>query len=173
MALDARLFVLDCLPNLADKKNFSDEEVRKRIIMSVHRLQLRHPNTPVLLVEHSIGLSNTSMDTSVINACKHINTIAAETFASLKQDHLQHIYLLAANDIGFDLESTVDGIHPNDIGMMKYADAYEKIIRTILKEEKGTLVTEIPTRQRRDYNTYDFMTRHEAVLKLIKEKMRT
>jgi lysophospholipase L1-like esterase len=54
--------------------------------------------------------------------------------------------------------------------MMKYADAYEKIIRQILHEEKDTAVTSIPLPQRRDFATYDFRQRHEAVLKTIQEK---
>jgi hypothetical protein len=41
--------------------------------------------------------------------------------------------LLTKNEIGQDIESTVDGTHPNDIGMMHYADAYEKKIRNIFK----------------------------------------
>ena len=97
----------------------------------------------------------------------------AETFDSMKMMGFRNIYLLTTEAIGFDIESTVDGTHPNDIGMMKYADAYETIIRKILNEEKGTISTTIPVRQRRDYNTYDFMQRHEAVLQTIKEKQPT
>ncbi|WP_204331207.1 SGNH/GDSL hydrolase family protein [Proteus mirabilis] len=49
---------------------------------------------------------------------------------------MPHIYLLTDEAIGLGPESTVDGIHPNDIGMMQYAIAYEKIIRKILLQAK-------------------------------------
>jgi len=32
-----------------------------------------------------------------------------------------------------NIESTVDGIHPNDIGMMEYAEAYFRKLKEIRK----------------------------------------
>jgi lysophospholipase L1-like esterase len=49
----------------------------------------------------------------------------------MKKEGIKNIYHLTAEAIGFDTESTVDGTHPNDIGMMKYAEAFEKIIKKI------------------------------------------
>jgi lysophospholipase L1-like esterase len=89
----------------------------------------------------------------------------------MKKDGLKNIYLLTDSLIGLDQESTVDGTHPNDIGMLKHAEAYEKIIRQILGEEKGDLRTTVPVRQRRDHATYDFTERHEAVLETVREKL--
>ena len=34
--------------------------------------------------------------------------------------------------IGSDGEGASDGSHPNDLGMMRYADRYERILRKIL-----------------------------------------
>lgn len=167
---DAKLFVLDCMPNLHDRNKFSADEIRNRIISSVKKLQTRHPQAPVLLAEHCCGLPITNSDTALVNRYKAASDLMAETFASLQKEGIQNIYLLTDEAIGFDAECTVDGTHPNDIGMMKYAEAYEKIIRKIFNEEKGTISTTMPVRQRRDYATYDFMQRHLAVLKTIKEK---
>jgi len=36
--------------------------------------------------------------------------------------------------LGDDGEGATDGSHPNDLGMMRYADAYEPVLRTILKQ---------------------------------------
>jgi lysophospholipase L1-like esterase len=47
---------------------------------------------------------------------------------------MKEIHLLTAADIGLDTECTVDGTHPNDLGMMRYAEAYARIIRKILNK---------------------------------------
>ena len=35
--------------------------------------------------------------------------------------------------LGSDGEATVDGSHPNDLGMMRYADALEPTLRAVLR----------------------------------------
>ncbi|MNR46747.1 hypothetical protein D3C85_1657530 [compost metagenome] len=52
-------------------------------------------------------------------------------FAALKAKGVKNIYTLTKAEINQDIETMVDGTHPNDIGMMRYADAYEKAIRKI------------------------------------------
>ena len=64
---------------------------------------------------------------------KDVSKIAADVFRKMKYDGIENIYHLSAEEIGFDLESTLDGTHPNDIGMMKYAEAYYKLILPLLK----------------------------------------
>jgi lysophospholipase L1-like esterase len=166
---DARLFVLDCMPNLVDQNKFPREEVQKRIVTAVKSLQTNHPATPILLVEHCCGLAGSNIDTALTKRYKAASAVLAETFDEMKKEGIPNIFLLTDKAIGFDGENTVDGTHPNDIGMMKYADAYEHIIRQIIHEEKGPVVTAMPIRQRRDWRTYDFMQRHAAALKTIRE----
>ena len=36
--------------------------------------------------------------------------------------------------LGEDGEAATDGSHPNDLGMVRYADAYEPVLRSILKQ---------------------------------------
>jgi lysophospholipase L1-like esterase len=60
----------------------------------------------------------------------------------------------------------VDGTHPNDIGMMRYAEAYEKKLREIMQEPAGTLKTQIPTRQNREPGSYVWEDRHYDMLRL-------
>jgi hypothetical protein len=47
----------------------------------------------------------------------------------MKKEGIKNIYQLTAIEIGFNTESTLDGTHPNDIGMMQYANAYYHLIR--------------------------------------------
>lgn len=167
---NAKLFVLDCMPNLADRNKFSSSEIQRRILESVKSLQQKHASTPILLTEYSCGLPGIEMDTTLQKTNKWTSDVLDQTFDTMLKSGIKNIYLLKDNAIDFDEESTVDGSHPNDIGMMKYADAYEKIIREILKEPKGKISTTLPVRQRRDNATYDFMQRHEAVLQTVKEQ---
>lgn len=131
---DARLFVLDCMPNLTDKKTFPAEEIKRRIFMSVNNLRSQHPQIPILLVEHCAAVAGTNLDTTQVSLYKWVSDVLAETYHEMKAKKLKNIYLITTADIGFDNESTVDGTHPNDIGMMKYADAYEKAIRNIFRQ---------------------------------------
>jgi hypothetical protein len=138
---DASLFVLDCQPNLHDRKIYTEAEISERIISSVKSLRSKHPQTPVLLVEHCCGLPGVNMDTTFTNRYKWTSDILSNTFKKLKDNGEKNIYLLTAIEIGFDEESTVDGTHPTDIGMMKYADAYEKVIRKIPEFRKSKTAT--------------------------------
>jgi lysophospholipase L1-like esterase len=88
-------------------------------------------------------------------------------FNELQKTGIWNIYLLTDKEIDFDINSTTEGLHPNDIGMMKYAVAYEQKIRHILNEPIGKVVTEIPVEQYRD--GYDWIERHEQVKEDIKQ----
>lgn len=133
--IEASLFVLDCLPNLYDRNKFSDEEVEKRITNSVKNLQQKHPRTPILLTEHAAALPDLNLDSSITNKYAQVSLLLSNTFHKLQKDGIKNIYLLKAKEIGFTYESTIDGTHPNDIGMMQYANAYEKIIKELLKKK--------------------------------------
>jgi len=161
--IDAKLYVLDCMPNLTAGAGFSDDEVAKKIIASVILLQQKHPSTPILLVEHSCGNTSAIIDTAKHNEYERVNNVLRNTFIELKNKGTKNIYLLGNKDIDLDIDATVDGLHPNDIGMLKYANAYEKIIRQILHEPIGSISTMIPVTQSRD-GYYNWIERHAEIL---------
>lgn len=129
--IDASLFVLDCLPNLVDRKTYPADDLQKRIVTAVKTLQSKHPSTPILLAEHSISLPLSNMDTSMINQYAATNKIFLEAFALMKKQGIQNIHLITAKEMGLNTESTVDGTHPNDIGMTEYAQAFAKKIKEL------------------------------------------
>jgi len=129
---NARLFVLDCQPNLVDKKVYPGADIENRIRTSVKSLQTNHPGVPILLVEHCCGVPEVGVDTTFFNRYTWSSEVMNKTYTAMKKEGVKNIHLLTAGDIGFDSASTVDGTHPTDIGMMKYADAYEKAINKIL-----------------------------------------
>lgn len=134
---NARLFVLDCQPNLVDKKIYPGADIENHIRTSVRSLQSQHPDVPILLVEHCCGVPEVGVDTTFFNRYAWSSEVMNKTYAAMKKEGVKNIHLLTAADIGFDSASTVDGTHPTDIGMMKYADAYEKAIDRILGKKSG------------------------------------
>ena len=50
--VDARMYVLDCLPNLTSPDYYATGELKKRIVASVTELQNKKPYTPILLTDH-------------------------------------------------------------------------------------------------------------------------
>jgi lysophospholipase L1-like esterase len=130
-SIDAKMYILDCMPNLTLREQFPAEEIEKRIRKSISDLQTGHPGVPIILAEHCSGLDAVNMDAIMTSRYKAASEIAAEVFHKLKNEGVQNIYLLTASAIGFNTESTVDGTHPNDIGMMQYAEAYYKLIKKI------------------------------------------
>ncbi|MEC5143903.1 SGNH/GDSL hydrolase family protein [Chitinophaga sp. 212800010-3] len=160
--LDARVFVLDCLPNLVQQE-YAGAVLKKRITDAVSQLQQKHPGTPILLTDHD-GYTNEGTNIARKESYERANTTLHEVMDSLTKAGVKNIYLLTKADIGQDIESMVDGTHPNDIGMMNYANAYTKKIREILHMPAGTTSTTIPITQRRDAATYDWETRHNEVM---------
>ncbi|MBX3254183.1 MAG: SGNH/GDSL hydrolase family protein [Chitinophagaceae bacterium] len=133
--IDASVYVLDCLPNLVDRSVFPPAEVKKLIINAVATLRHKHPQTPILLVEHATTLPYSNMDTSVFNRYGNVNIVFNEAFTAIQQQGFKHVYLLTAKEMALNTESTVDGSHPNDLGMMEYARAYAKKLKAILQKK--------------------------------------
>ncbi|AEV99794.1 acetylhydrolase [Niastella koreensis] len=165
--IDARLYVLDCLPNLTAFSGISAQELENRIIAAVKALKEKRPAVPVLLVEHSVGAQTGIIDTAAQHDYENASVVLRRSFDKMKGDGISGIYLLSNKEIGLSIYSTVDGVHPNDVGMMEYARAYEKIIRHILNEPAGLLSTTIPVVQSRD-GYYNWRSRHSEIIVLNK-----
>lgn len=167
--IDAKLYVLDCLPNLVATVGIAPEEIKSRIIESVKTLRQKRPTTPILLVEHA-GYTDGSLNATRRKLYTDANELLRQAFAQLKTEGINQIYVLPKTAINLDMDDMVDGTHPTDLGMQHYADAYEKSIRTILNEPVGAYSTTVPRTQFRDAAIYDWETRHRAMVALTKAK---
>ena len=167
--IDAKMFVLDCLPNLDASDAAKSEQVKNLVIQSVKQLRQKNLSTPILLVEHC-GFSDEAINPSHKLIYTAINQAQREAFEQLKSEGQNNLYLLSKEEIGLSMDATVDGIHPNDLGMQQYANAYEKVMRTILSEPLGAQTTTQPSIQNRDANVYDWDNRHQEILTLNKIK---
>lgn len=130
--VNAKLYILDCMPNL--DRGFSEDEIKNRVFYGVKKLREKNNNIPILFAEHAVGYAPFYMDTARLDEYRRSSLVIKKIFNELKASGIKNIYLLTDNEIGFDINSTTEGLHPNDIGMMKYAKAYEKKIRKILNQ---------------------------------------
>ncbi|WP_246228481.1 SGNH/GDSL hydrolase family protein [Paraflavitalea devenefica] len=164
---DAKLYVLDCIPNLTAGAGITGAELERRILAAVKQLKAKQPHIPVLLAEHCISPEIGIMDAAKNKEYAEANNTLQQAYSTLKAEGVKGVYYLSNRDIGFSIYSTVDGLHPNDVGMMEYANAYEKIIRTIIHEPAGKHATTMPVVQSRD-GYYDWRSRHREILILNK-----
>ena len=125
---DPCVFVIDCLPNM------NETTVSKRTIPFVKRLRESHNNTPILLVEDR-SFTNTLFFPSIKIHHRKSRTALKKAYAELIDSGVRNLFYLDGDHLlGDDGEGATDGSHPNDLGMMRYADAYEPVLRTILKQ---------------------------------------
>ncbi len=133
--IDAAVYVLDCLPNLTSPGDITPDELKKRIVSSVQQLQAQRPATPILLTDHD-GYTDEAINPTRRKSYQDVNTVLGQALDSLRALGLKHIFHLSKKEINQDIESTVDGTHPNDTGMLHYAEAYEKKINKILSKNR-------------------------------------
>ena len=161
--INAKVYILDCLPNLATNENRTLSDVKHRILSSVHLLKNKNPEIPILLVEHA-GYSDEMIHLNRKREVSDLNKIMKEAYSQLLSEGIKNIYLLTKEEINLTKDSTVDGTHPNDLGMQYYANAYEKVLRSVFKEPMGAISTTKPVTQDRDADVYNWNLRHQSIL---------
>lgn len=167
--IDAKVYVLDCLPNLTPTEDRTVEEVERRIKKSVKTLKQRRPEIPILLVEHS-GYSDGTLKSNRHAVYTRLNEVMKKSFADLKNEGIKDLFLLTKEELNLGMEDYVDGTHPTDLGMMAHAKACENAVRQILSQPVGAISTMIPVTQRREPGLYEWETRHQAILERNKTK---
>src|SRR5258708_35596266 len=90
--IQAKLYVLDCLPNMTPSGGFSAEEVEKRAVAAVKEIRLKRPSTPILLVEHTGGRTDRIIDTSFYNNFSTVNKTSRKVFARLMEEGTKALY---------------------------------------------------------------------------------
>jgi hypothetical protein len=112
--IDSSAYVLDCLWNM------SPDLVSTRVEPFVKTLRATRPNTPIMLAE----------DCSVRNVCPtEKGIILRNIHQRLTAQGVKNLYFLSSEGmLGDDTEGTVDGCHPNDLGMMRQAEVFARAL---------------------------------------------
>lgn len=127
--IDASVYVIDCLPNLSAK------EVAERTEPLVQTLRKARPNTPIVLVE-----DRTYTNGAVLPALRKRNdesrAALKAAYESLRRARITGLhYLPGENLLGDDGEGAVDGSHPTDLGFLRQAEEFHKVLAPILRKK--------------------------------------
>lgn len=126
--IDAELYIIDAMPNtwLLDA-----DKLRDTLYNAVTRIRAVRPDTPILLADH-LGFPHGKAIKRMRDGEVHAWSVQKEVFDQLKADGVKGLFYLSHDEINLPQDATVEGIHVSDYGMVTYADAYEKKLRSIL-----------------------------------------
>ncbi len=127
--IDARLFIIDCLPNMSTERT---ELIYDRLLKGVAILREKS-QAPILLVEHDYANGASSQQN--IDWYTGSNTEQQRAYKTMKKQGIKNLYYLSHDELGFTQDSMVEGLHTNDLGMRQYADAYLRKIKKILPKK--------------------------------------
>ena len=129
--IDAAMYIIDCMPNMSGIQ----DDIEPRLIAGVKMLRASH-SCPIILVEHcgSAGEKTSAPRKALVDS---VNGHLQKAYKALLDEGVPGIWYMSHDEIGLVESDMVEGIHPTDLGMRRYADAYEKLILKILLEESG------------------------------------
>ncbi len=129
--LEPSIYVIDCLPNM------DAALVKERTEPLVRRLRAARPSTPVLLVEDRT-FSQAPIIPSLLKEQRERRAQLAAAHRRLQAAGVGNLHYLKGDRLlGADSEGTVDGSHPNDLGMMRYAEALRPALAALIEKRSG------------------------------------
>jgi lysophospholipase L1-like esterase len=124
--LDPAMFVIDTVANT------STQQIRQQMEPLVRLLRQDHPITPVLLLDERTH-DAASLVPGLMKDHRERSEALQTAYDNLIAVGVPHLHLRKGEDfMGDDGEGAVDGSHPADLGMMRYARALEPEVRSIL-----------------------------------------
>lgn len=124
--LDPAVFVIDTIANT------SPDQIAERMVPLVKVIREKHPKTPVLLLDER-KWDNMALVPYLSGYHKEKSDALRKAYEALQHDGVPNVHHRAGDDLlGADGEATVDGSHPNDLGMMRYADALAPDLRRLI-----------------------------------------
>ena len=124
--IDASCYVLDCLWNMCLKeKDNPRRSVEGNYEKFIRNLRAKRPGVPIVMAEHCHVFGNKKDDRDLFIRQLY-EKLVAEGWKDL-------VYLPNDEMYADDYEGTVDGCHPNDLGMMSMAKAFGGAVRKALK----------------------------------------
>ena len=124
--IDASCYVLDCLWNMrSDPKAQDHRSVERNYEKFIRNLRAKRPGVPIVMAEACDVFCRGPNDKDKFTRALY-EKLVAEGWKDL-------VYLPKVEMYTGDTEGTVDGCHPNDLGMASMAKAFGKAVREALK----------------------------------------
>ena len=124
--VDAACYIIDCLPNM------NAATVTERCVPLVNQLREARPDTPIVLVEDR-RFANSWLVPGRAKFHDDNHAALRKAYEQLKASGVKHLHYLSGDDLlGDDAEGTTDASHPNDLGFVRQADAFEPVLRRAL-----------------------------------------
>ena len=124
--IDASCYVLDCLWNMnSNPKNPNGRSVECNYEKFIRNLRAKRPGVPIVMAEHCNVYGNAKDDRDRFTRGLY-EKLVAEGWTNLV--HLPNDEMYTG-----DFEGTVDGVHPNDLGMMSMAKSFGKAVCEALR----------------------------------------
>lgn len=126
--LDPAIFVIDTIANT------SAEQISQRMEPLVRELRRMRPKTPILLLDERMR-DEAALAPALLADHRARARALRSAFDNLTAAGVEYLHHRGGDDLlGSDGEGTVDGSHPNDLGMMRYASALDPDLRRTLAD---------------------------------------
>ncbi|HCE44504.1 MAG TPA: hypothetical protein DET40_13235 [Lentisphaeria bacterium] len=123
--IDAKIYVLDCLPNMGIK------EVVERVENFVRILRKKRPRTPIVLVEDRPH-TNSWVRVALLAEHKKKWKAHLKIYENLRKSGIKDLYYIKGKSLfGDDSEGSPDSSHPTDLGYMRQAEAMYPLLRRL------------------------------------------
>ncbi|GMV99581.1 MAG: hydrolase [Candidatus Hydrogenedentota bacterium] len=125
--LDPAVYVIDCTPNM------DPEEITERTVPLVKKLRAARPDTPIVLVECITPQNAWALRPRAEFVNPKNDALKAE-YEKLMAEQTPGLHYVPGNTLlgpEGETESTVDGVHPTDVGFRYYALALEPLLRSL------------------------------------------
>jgi hypothetical protein len=124
--LDPAVYAIDCLPNMGAAM------VAERCIPLVQQIRKVKGDVPIVLVEDRMNTNAVFLPSRYAHHVANRKALQ-QAYETMKQQGVKNLLYLRGDDLlGDDGEGSTDGSHPSDLGMVRYADAYEPVLREAL-----------------------------------------
>jgi len=124
--IDASCYVLDCLWNMSsDPAAKNPRSVERNYEKFIRNLRAKRPNVPIVMAEQCDVYCGKPNEKDVFIR-KLYAKLVSEGWKNL-------VYLPKDGMYTGDFEGTVDGCHPNDLGMQSMSKAFGKAVREALQ----------------------------------------
>ncbi|HEV2692627.1 MAG TPA: SGNH/GDSL hydrolase family protein [Verrucomicrobiae bacterium] len=129
--LDPSIYVIDCLPNM------TADEIKERAGPLVKKLRAAHADVPIVLVEdrtlQGAFLTQGQMEWYHLKDRAELKAV----FENLQKEGMKNLFYIPGEHLlGDDGEGSTDGSHPNDLGFMRQAEIFSKVLKPLLPVNK-------------------------------------